>query len=56
MIIPMGGVIASMNTSRNMRRRQRERDETPKDCRDKGITCASCYKLGCDKRGKGWEE
>ena len=55
MIVPMCGIIASCSYAANAARRQRERDETSRECRNKGITCANCCKI-CDKRGQGNKE
>lgn len=55
MPVPMCGIIASCNYVANEARKRRERNETPKECREKGITCADCCKI-CDKRGRGDKE
>lgn len=56
MPVPMGGIIASSSYAMNKARKRREQEETPRSCREKGVTCANCYKTGCSKRGKGRQE
>lgn len=56
MVVPMCGIIASSSYAMNEARKRREREETPRSCREKGVTCANCYKTGCSKRGKGRQE
>ncbi len=51
----MCGIIAACNYAAIEARKRRERNETPKECRDKGIVCANCYK-NCEKRGHGNKE
>lgn len=53
MVVPMCGIIAASSCAMNEARKRREREETPRSCREKGTTCANCYKTGCSKRGKG---
>lgn len=53
--VPMCGIIATASYAANEARKRRQRNETPKQCRDKGITCANCTKA-CDKRGRGDKE